>query len=795
VERPRRRRTPRVLVAVAFLLLVPPSAEAAADDAGATAASAAPDAAASLLGLGSRAELVATILRQVVDSLADEPVFDALEAELAAANRQVAERWTITDRTLAAPARHVALESIETSWHALRRHFEALQATIAARAQHRERDVATLARLHDTWSGSFEEAQKAGAPDAVVARAQATLAAIEATQAPVEKSRARILVLEDEASRGIQMCDDALDRVDVARRMYRERMLVDRDPSLWQQPLATAGTPAISLRIAPDIVAASEPADVYLNRCWPGLVALLAIFVALALLLRRGRERVVRDVAEDPRAVSRHLAFRTPWAAAAPIALLLSRPLRPDSPPILNQILIFLALLSAVRLLQSRISRRLAALLYAVTALYLTLFTTEILDVAPALRHALGTAQLGVAALLFLAMARELRRGGTAAARLPHVMRAAPVALVAAAVTCLLAAAAGIFGWLGFGAWLGTGILWTVVISIAVVAFRIAVDGLVALLLAHRPFAALRTVAVHRRAVDRAIDAFFDVAAVLIWLGFVLLRFDVLDDAAALAQAFLGARIQIGGLDLAWGRIFGFVAVVFAAYLVTRVTVFVLEEDVYSRMELPRGVPYALSTLTRYGLLLAGFLLALATLGLDLTRITVLVSAFGLGIGFGLQQIVNNFVSGLIVLFERPVQVGDSVQLGDLAGRVDRIGIRSSTIRTSDGAEVIVPNSKIIDDRVTNWTLSDRRRRVTIELTVAGSGDAREILALLVEAARREPRICAEPPPEALLVRFGEEQADFQLRVWTETPDWMRLRSDLGIEIQRALRERTPAAR
>src|SRR5262249_45552865 len=159
------------------------------------------------------------------------------------------------------------------------------------------------------------------------------------------------------------------------------------------------------------------------------------------------------------------------------------------------------------------------------------------------------------------------------------------------------------------------------------------------------------------------------------------------------------------------------------AWLVSRATVSLLEEDVYSRMALPRGVPYALSSLTRYALLLAGFLLALATLGLDLTNITVLVSAFGVGLGFGLQQVVSNFVSGLILLFERPVQVGDSVQLGDLTGEVARIGIRSSTIRTPAGAEVMVPNSRLIDEQITNWTLSDRRRRVELELGVQGNLD------------------------------------------------------------------------
>src|SRR4030095_5610792 len=134
----------------------------------------------------------------------------------------------------------------------------------------------------------------------------------------------------------------------------------------------------------------------------------------------------------------------------------------------------------------------------------------------------------------------------------------------------------------------------------------------------------------------------------------------------------------------------------------------------------------------------------------------VLVSAFGLGLGFGLQQIMNNFVSGLILLFERPVQVGDSIQLGDLGGDVLRIGIRSSTLRTPQGAEVIVPNSKMIEDKVTNWTLSDRRRRIELDVGVTGDTDPERILALLADIARRDPRVSGDPPPEALLIRFGE---------------------------------------
>jgi small-conductance mechanosensitive channel len=251
----------------------------------------------------------------------------------------------------------------------------------------------------------------------------------------------------------------------------------------------------------------------------------------------------------------------------------------------------------------------------------------------------------------------------------------------------------------------------------------------------------------------------------------------------------LDAQLKAGELNLSLGRVLGFAAVVVVAWLTSRIVIFALEEDVYPRMQLARGVPYALSSLVRYGLLLAGFFAALATLGLDLTRLTVLVSAFGLGIGFGMQQIINNFVSGLILLFERPVQVGDLVQLKELNGEVLRIGIRSSRIRTSEGAEVIVPNSDVIQNRVTNWTLSDRRRRVSVEIGVAYGTEAERVLALLLEIAKGDPRVMTDPAPAALFGGFGASALQFQLLFWTEDSHWMKLKSDVCVALQNGLRD------
>jgi small-conductance mechanosensitive channel len=161
-----------------------------------------------------------------------------------------------------------------------------------------------------------------------------------------------------------------------------------------------------------------------------------------------------------------------------------------------------------------------------------------------------------------------------------------------------------------------------------------------------------------------------------------------------------------------------------------------------------------------------------------------LAGAFGIGIGFGLQSIVNNFVSGLILLFERPIHVGDIVDVGNLQGTVRRIGIRASVIRTNAGADIIVPNSQLVTDKVTNWTLSDRLRRVDLPVGVNYGADPKKVIELLEQVARAHPDVLTDPAPRALLMGYGDSSINFELRVWPKQfRQLAQVRSDLAAAV------------
>jgi small-conductance mechanosensitive channel len=215
---------------------------------------------------------------------------------------------------------------------------------------------------------------------------------------------------------------------------------------------------------------------------------------------------------------------------------------------------------------------------------------------------------------------------------------------------------------------------------------------------------------------------------------------------------------------------------------------FLLEEDVYDRLNLGRGIPYAISTMLHYTTLLLGFFVALGALGIDLTKLTILAGAFSVGIGFGLQNVINNFVSGLILLFERPIKVDDVIEVGGNVGEVTRIGIRASVIRTADGSEIIVPNGSLISSQVTNWTFSDRKRAVEICVNVAGGTDPQRVVELLKTTAASHPGVAKEPLPQVYVTNFSAGALTFQIRAWIDRyEDLAELRSDLSLAVNKAL--------
>jgi small-conductance mechanosensitive channel len=185
------------------------------------------------------------------------------------------------------------------------------------------------------------------------------------------------------------------------------------------------------------------------------------------------------------------------------------------------------------------------------------------------------------------------------------------------------------------------------------------------------------------------------------------------------------------------------------------------------RVRLDESVRHAVSSLVRYLVLLVGLLVILQTVGIDLTTFNVLAGAIGIGVGFGLQNVVSNFIAGLIIMFERPVKIGDRIVVGGVEGNVVEIGARSTRVLDNDNIAVIVPNSKFITDNVINWKYNDNQVRFRIPVAVAYGSDVRRVSELLLEVAAADIDVLKVPPPAVRFMEFGDNGLHFELRVWS----------------------------
>lgn len=230
--------------------------------------------------------------------------------------------------------------------------------------------------------------------------------------------------------------------------------------------------------------------------------------------------------------------------------------------------------------------------------------------------------------------------------------------------------------------------------------------------------------------------------------------------------------------------------VLYGAFLISWAVQAMLVHGVLVRRQVQLGVRVAIGRLVHYALITVGFLAAIVTLGFDLKNITIIGGALGIGVGFGLQSVANNFVSGMILLFERPIKMGDYIQFGEQWGRVTKIGLRATVIRVRDRSEIVVPNSELVSQRVTNLTLSDRFVRIIVPVGVAYGSDVSLVLNTLRECAEANPMVVTTRAPRALFVAFGESSLDFELRVWVSDIDNMReVQSDLHQEIDWRFRQ------
>jgi small-conductance mechanosensitive channel len=737
-----------------------------------------------------RAEEAQASLRRLQTVALPTPDVAAVEQQLAAMHDRIDRGLGYTGWLLESRPSLQGLERLVGPWARVRGQLADWNAMLTKRATQLQEELDRLGALRQRWTATRAEARKAGAPAPVVERIDELIGAIAESEKQLRARRGVIVLLQDRVAAESGRCDEVLARLEQLRHELIGGVLERGSEPVWSHAFRAGWWPAMREGLRDTLPMLARGAR-YVALRTPALTALYALGLAVlfALLWRTERDPAVRaalggpaDPAPTPgRALSRSLAGA--WLVVA-MGTWVIEPTA-GSPVDIREITL---VVPVSLLVAAEIRPRWQALLCAFGALFLVDRLRSALW-----RHPLGeqglllleTAAAVALAVWFLAVRRRV------AAEAPSTPRRWPfldVAVRALVAVWVGAFAAGFTGYLSLAILLTGGAVVSAYLALGFYAVVLVAERLAALVLQAWPMTRLQAVKRRPALVLRKARTLLNWLGVAAWISVALDTQGLLESSLEAARAVLGARFQWGAIGVSLGDLLAFGLTVWAAFLVSAVVRFLLEEDVFQHMGLKRGVPYALSRLLHYVILLLGFVVAVGALGVDLDKVAVLAGAFGVGIGFGLQNVVANFVAGLVLLMERPIHVGDAVQLGDVGGQVQEIGMRASIVRTWDGAEVLVPNSQLVSEKVVNWTLSDRMRRITLKVSVGYGSDPERVIELLRDVALQHPRALRQPAPIAVFREFGQTGMDFELWVWTDRfEDAGTLQSELGVAIHSAL--------
>jgi small-conductance mechanosensitive channel len=519
-----------------------------------------------------------------------------------------------------------------------------------------------------------------------------------------------------------------------------------------------------------------------------GTIAFLVVLFAVSLIVARRMHELTRNrQASDETEADAYRVLRHWIALALMPPMMVGYVLAPSAPVTLLGLVIMVSFFPILIILPPLLTPRFRALLYVFSGMYALSWATSWIGFNPVTRREveffLSLTLLVILGYLVWPSRRRIEPLRSWNYWLQFGIRCTVLAWGVSLI-------ANVLGYLKLAHYLAVVCIYSTFVAICVFTAWRVLTLLLKVGLRAPESERLAVVRLHRRGIERWMPRVLKILGLFVWLKGTFDLLGLSDGINSASGQVLGFHLagSPGGATL--GGVVGFFVILTVGYAISASTRFLFREEILRRFHLARGLPELIASIIYYLLMVMVVLAAVNAGGIELNKFTVLTGAFGVGIGFGLQNIINNFVSGLILQFERPIHIDDILEVDNNMGKVTRIGVRSSTIQTFQGAEVILPNATLISSKVINWTLSESRRRRELPVGVAYGSDPKLVLEILSDAAAKHELVLTRPEPMAYFKGFGESSLDFELHFWVmQENNGMLITSEVALAIMRSLNE------
>ncbi len=813
IDRNRPNRDRRTLLSrVIYLLIIPvmfavssaaQESDSSPTNSNANSASAAPTPAPSPIPLSAivtEADAATSRLGKIRDDLGVKQDVAEIENELPTIQDRVNAREAETRTLLASTPTLDELRVVEREWQTAVGRLPGWKKVLQSRLSTIEAHLSELGRMNEQWSLTLKELTTSEPgiteentsviPIEITERINSILGEIAKTQSEAEARRTALIGIQTRISDLETRARVVLENIKESRDQTLTDLFAREESPIWTPNEDVTSIGDLARRSWHSLVSQFSELREYVSGHTSRFVVHGLVFILISSVLFWARGRIRPYVEKEPKLEPAAQIFELPIITGLIISVILSGRIYPESPRVLSALLWAAVLVPVVILLRRLVDKPLFIVLNSLVVLFFVDRLRELLTGQPLAARAIFLAEM-LGAILFLVWFLKTKRlERKIEARHHSVFRSIRKVIPFVVAFFAVAFVANAVGFVSLSYVLGNGVLSSAYLALVIYTAVQIIRSLVVFALRVTPLVNLQAVRSHRPIVRDKLLRFVNWLAVIVWLLGVVNLFSVRDAVFGYIRSILSYTVGYGSISISLGDVLLFAATVWVTLLISRFLRFILEEDVYPRVDLGTGVSYAVSTILHYAVLVGGFMLAIAALGVDFSKFALIAGAVGIGIGFGLQNIINNFISGLILLFERPVKVNDTVQIGEHIGSLKQIGLRASVLRKVDGSDVIVPNSQLISEEVINWTMSDDKRRIDIPVGVAYGTEPKKVIELLIGLTERYPSILQEPGSKALFLGMGESSLDFELRVWTnDTEGWVGMRSDLVTDVYTVLTE------
>ena len=727
--------------------------------------------------VAARSLVLAQTLRDAAAKLPTSQQIQAIQDEVSELEPDLKSKQEQAQSLLSGTPNSLEVREEENFWRGIQSYTNDWQRQLLDWANNAQAAIRLLDKEEPAWAATLEANKDNHELGPALAVISGNLNEIQKLRKQEQQTLQALVNLQIKVGEVDQVAQDMVSQLAQVKTKLKGRLL-DRDSlPLWRvrSRRAVGESPSVFHNVSIRWISIAS----FLKENRDVLIFLFFVFIACEVFAKKLHDIVRSKRPTDELEVDAYRIL-SHWLAVGLLPpLVLGYVLAPSAPVTLLGLVILLSFIPILVVLPPLIHPRLRKLLYLVAGIYAFKWVISWIGLSASVRRELQFITDAFLVSVFAYLVRPSRS-------LPPqskwwgklVLQGIRAAVIVLGVSLL----ADLFGYVKLAHALGLAVVYGAFVAISVfTAVRVA-TRLLTVALRSPQAERIAAVRLHREGIMHWVPRAFQWTGIVIWSLAALDLLGLEDGLRSWLRTLFDFHIMGGSSQATLGGLFGFFIIILVGYGIASAVRFFFREEVLRRFHLSRGLPELIASIIYYLLMLIVVLAAVNAAGVELNKFTVLTGAFGVGIGFGLQNIINNFVSGLILQFERPIHIDDILEVDNNTGKVSRIGIRSSTIRTFQGAEVIIPNATLISSKVINWTLSESQRRRELPVGVAYGSDPKIVLKILRDAAARHELVLTKPEPMVYFTGFGDSALNFELHFWVmQENNGMQITSEVAL--------------